>query len=55
MAYDLANYLNECILDNAHPSGIGICMYPENTPSDEERTAMLRRYLNRYYHEVLLK
>jgi thiamine kinase-like enzyme len=33
MAMDIANYLNECCLENAHPKGVGIKVYLENFPS----------------------
>lgn len=32
--FDLANYLNELMLDNAHPKGNGIKYYLENNASD---------------------
>lgn len=53
MAHDLANYLNECVLDNAHPSGNGIELYMENDPTDHEVQALLTRYLRNYYDKVL--
>jgi len=34
MAMDIANYLNECAIDNAHPKDIGIKYYPNNFPSE---------------------
>lgn len=52
MAHELANYLNECVLDNAHPCGSGIAYYPENEPTAQEVTAMLTRYLQRYWEHV---
>ena len=43
--YDLANYLNEFMLDNAHPKGCGIAYYPDNQATDLERQSMLKQYL----------
>jgi thiamine kinase-like enzyme len=39
--FDLANYLNELELDNAHPKGTGIKYYPENAATDAERQSLL--------------
>jgi choline/ethanolamine kinase len=33
IAYDLANYLNEMCIDNAHPSGPGVKLYLNNFPT----------------------
>ena len=32
--YDIGNYLNEHVCDNAHPEGCGIHYYHQNMPSD---------------------
>jgi thiamine kinase-like enzyme len=49
MHFDLANYLNECQIDNAHPKGCGIAYYQDNMPSDLERQLFLSKYLEKYY------
>ena len=40
--YDLGTYLNEMVVDNAHPYGQGVAYYPENwaTEEDIERITM---------------
>ena len=48
MAFDLANYLNECSLDNIHPSKSGIAAVP-NDMTDNERADFLKYYLKLYY------
>ncbi len=53
MAYDLANYLNECTIDNAHPKGVGVKLYLENFPTEEERHHFLSVYLKRYFDEIV--
>lgn len=55
MAYDLANYLNECTIDNAHPKGVGVKLYLENFPTEEERHHFLSVYLKRYFDEIVLQ
>ena len=35
--FDLADYLNELMVDNAYPKGCGIAYYPENNATDQER------------------
>ena len=32
--YDLANYLNEFVCDNAYPKGTGVAYYMDNWPTD---------------------
>ena len=49
MAHDLANILNEMVLDNCHPCGNGIALYLENDPTDAEVAHFLTRYLKNYY------
>lgn len=44
-AMDLANYLNECCLDNAYPKGVGIKEYMDNFPSKKEIKTLIRTYL----------
>jgi len=55
MAHDLANYLNEMVLDNSYPCGNGVALFMENEPQDCEIKALLTRYLRRYYETVLSK
>lgn len=51
MAMDIANYLNECAVDNAHPKGFGIKYYPENFPTEFERNTLIKSYLKLYYEQ----
>jgi thiamine kinase-like enzyme len=51
MAMDIANYLNECAIDNAYPKGFGIKYYPENFPSEFERNTLIKSYLKLYYEQ----
>ena len=48
MAYDLANYLNECSIDNCHPSKNGIAAV-NNEMTDQERADFLTHYLKLVY------
>lgn len=43
--YDLGNYLNELVCDNAHPKPPGIKYYMENWPKDEEIEYLTSKYL----------
>jgi thiamine kinase-like enzyme len=47
--YDLGNYLNELVCDNAHPEGCGIKHYPENAPSE----ATIELFVKSYYKEYM--
>ena len=49
MAWDLANYLNEMVLDNSYPCGSGVALFLDNEPRDHEIKALLTRYLRNYY------
>ena len=51
MAMDIANYLNECAIDNAYPKDIGIKYYPNNFPSESERSLLIKTYLAFYYEK----
>ena len=53
MPMDLANYLNETMLDNAHPSGFGIKLYLKNCMSRSELKEMATIYLQTYYDKYL--
>ena len=48
--YDLGNYLNEWICDNAHPAPPGITYYFTNWPTDDEIESLTREYWT-YYTE----
>lgn len=49
MAMDIANYLNECMLDNSYPGKNGIEIYLDNFMEPDELREMSRTYLSRYY------
>lgn len=51
MAMDLANYLNETMLDNAHPFKNGIHCYPQNCMTRPELTQMASSYLQVYFNQ----
>lgn len=51
MAMDLANYLNECILDNAYPADNGIALFPENMMTEPEIERMAKVYMERYFNQ----
>ena len=53
MQFDIANYLNETMIDNAHPKDFGIAYYPDNMPSDGERLEFLSKYLALYYDKFV--
>lgn len=52
MAMDIANYLNECCLDNAYPKGVGISCYLENFPSNYECNMLIKSYLKCHYEKT---
>ena len=45
MAMDLANYINETMLDNNHPGGNGIAWYLDNCMQPKEIEAMVKEYM----------
>ena len=49
MAMDLANYLNETMLDNSYPCENGITVYLSNSMTDPELRSMCLTYLSRYF------
>lgn len=53
MAMDVANYLNETMLDNAHPGDNGLACYEMNVLTVDEVSSMARAYLSRYYHKYM--
>jgi len=53
MAMDLANYLNETMLDNSYPQKNGIAWYLENCMTRSEVERMSRQYLSVYYTKYI--
>lgn len=53
MAMDLANYINETMLDNSYPSKNGIAWYLENCMTHQEVQTMAEAYLTRYFDKHL--
>lgn len=49
MAMDLANYLNETMLDNSYPCENGITVYLSNCMTDQELRDMSLVYMQRYF------
>jgi len=47
---DLANYINETMLDNSYPGKNGIAWYLENCMSSEEVESMASHYLRCFYN-----
>ena len=54
MAMDLANYINETMLDNAYPLENGIKWYLDNCMSPQEIEQMVKEYM-RVYHSKYMK
>lgn len=54
MAMDLANYLNESMLDNSYPAGNGIGWYIENCMTTGELREMTQAYLTTYFEKFML-
>lgn len=42
--YDIGNYLNEMVFDNAHPEGCGVATYLRNWPTHAEIESITRQY-----------
>jgi thiamine kinase-like enzyme len=55
MAMDLANYMNETMLDNAYPGKNGVAWYEENCMTPAELEKMAVRYLECYYSKYATK
>jgi thiamine kinase-like enzyme len=53
MAMDLANYVNETMIDNNFFHHNGKTWYPENCMSDAEIEAMCKEYLKRYFFNYM--
>lgn len=51
MAMDIANYLNETMIDNCYPEKNGIEWYLDNILDTQELTKMATAYLSRYYRQ----
>jgi thiamine kinase-like enzyme len=45
---DIANYINETMLDNAYPCKNGIAVYTENLATDPEQEVIMRNWLERF-------
>ncbi len=52
MAMDIANYLNECCLENAHPKGVGIKCYLDNFPTNYECNQLIKAYLKSHFERI---
>jgi len=48
-AFDIANFISELALDNAHPEGNGVKVYPSNFPGKEEINELCRMFFYAYY------
>ena len=53
MAMDLANYINETMLDNSYPGKNGVAWYLENCMHVEEVECMTKMYLECYYNQFM--
>ena len=53
MAMDLANYLNETMLDNAYQEKNGITWYLENCMTRPELESMSKRYMECYFNKYM--
>ena len=42
--YDMGNYLNEWVCDNAHPCAPGVTYYFDNWPTNEEIESLIKQY-----------
>jgi thiamine kinase-like enzyme len=48
-SFDIANYISELSLDNAHPKGNGCKVYPSNFPSKQEIGMLCMSFLRQYW------
>eukprot|EP00355_Strombidium_rassoulzadegani_P002631 CAMPEP_0168611284 /NCGR_PEP_ID=MMETSP0449_2-20121227/2276_1 /TAXON_ID=1082188 /ORGANISM="Strombidium rassoulzadegani, Strain ras09" /LENGTH=71 /DNA_ID=CAMNT_0008651721 /DNA_START=385 /DNA_END=600 /DNA_ORIENTATION=+ len=53
MAMDLANYLNETMLDNSYPHKNGIQWYTKNCMSEGEVKEMTQTYMRCYFEDYM--
>jgi len=51
MAFDLANYVNETMLDNGYPLKNGITWYTDNCMEDDELRKMTTVYMECYFNK----
>lgn len=51
MAFDLANYVNETMLDNGYPLKNGIAWYTDNCMEDDEVRKMTTVYMECYFNK----
>lgn len=54
IAMDIAHYLNECCIDDAHPMDVGVKLYLENFPSENERHELIKYYIRNYYERLAI-
>lgn len=55
MSLDIANYINETMLDNSYPMKKGINYYLENMATEQEQELLMVTYLKRYGSKYLEK
>ena len=55
MAMDLANWVNETMLDNSYPAKNGIWWYTDNIMDHDEIRYMLTTYLTCYFENYMAK
>lgn len=53
MAMDLANWVNETMIDNTHPSKNRIKCYTENIMDNDEIEIMVKTYLKSYFEKYM--
>lgn len=53
MAMDLANWINETMLDNSYPEKNGIAWYTQNIMDTDEVRMMIETYLGSYYEKYM--
>lgn len=53
MAMDLANYVNETMLDNSYPFENGIAWYLDNCMDSQEVNLMSKEYLKCYFNKYM--
>ena len=49
IAYDIANFINECVVDLAHPGPTGIKYYYNNFPDSTERETLCKQYSQHFF------
>ena len=52
-AYDIANYLDSCMLDHTYSKGVGIKNYYSNFPTAPEREILYKTYLEHYFSNYM--